>query len=415
MSDAQAHPIRGHALASLFEQRAARSRRASSYDRSGANADFLQVAAGETVELLRVDCPGCVTRFYCATILPDLAEHRNAIVRCYWDGREEPSVEVPLGDFFALAHGRIKPLSSALVSVGLGFGSTYGLTAHFPMPFSEGARITLENRGSSRLGGAAEAFWYHVDYEAYDEPLGDDILRFHAVFRSERRTEPVGDQPNVQLHRAINLTGADNYVALDTQGSGRMVGLVLEIENPNGPVWYGEGDDMVFVDDEPWPPAIHGTGTEEIFGGGACPATEYANVYAGFHLIDSPAYDGLVGMYRWYVPDPIQFTRSLRWTIEHGHANNFACGYASVAYWYQTPTASLPPLGSPNEIALPLGPDYDAAFSAVRAAAAIALEDERRSHSPKRLIELCTAADPLYRGRFSTALEGIHALDWFDG
>src|SRR5205823_4467944 len=125
-------------------------------------------------------------------------------------------------------------------------------------------------------------------------------------------------QPNVTLHEGLNESGAGNYVALETRGAGRLVGLLLEIENLQGPTWYGEGDDMAFVDGELWPPAIHGTGTEEIFGGGACPSSEYASTYSGFHLVESPAYDGLVGMYRWFAPDPIHFTRSLRWTVEHG-------------------------------------------------------------------------------------------------
>ena len=123
-----------------------------------------------------------------------------------------------------------------------------------------------------------------------------------------------------------------------------MVGLHLQINNIAGG-WYGEGDDMVFVDGESWPPSIHGTGTEEIFGGGACPTREYTGPYHGFHLVESPDHAGLVAAYRWFVHDPIRFTRALRWTVEHGHANNFANEYASVAYWYQTePHAAFPPL-----------------------------------------------------------------------
>jgi hypothetical protein len=129
LSTPDRHRIEDHPLASLFRRGSARSRRASSYDRSGRNADFLQIAAGETADLLRVGGPGCVTRLYCAMILPDLADHRNAVLRCYWDGRERPSVEVPLGDFFALAHGRVREMSSALVAVAPGFGSSYGFTA----------------------------------------------------------------------------------------------------------------------------------------------------------------------------------------------------------------------------------------------------------------------------------------------
>ena len=112
-----------------------------------------------------------------------------------------------------------------------------------------------------------------------------------------------------------------------------MVGLVLEIDNVAGG-WYGEGDDMVFVDDDTWPPRIHGTGHEEVFGRGACTLVEFAGPTPA-SIWSNPTTTGLVGMYRWYVHDPIRFDRSLRWTIEHGHANNFANDYSSVAYWYQ--------------------------------------------------------------------------------
>jgi hypothetical protein len=323
------HPLRG-----LFTETGARSRRASSWDRSGGNWDFLVVGSGETVTLLEHDGPGCVMHIYCALAFPELTDYRDAILRCYWDGEASPSVEVPLGDFFGVAHARIRLLRSALVGVNPGFGSSHGLHTYFSMPFATGARITLEHRGDRALGGALPALWYHVDYETYDAPLPPDTLRFHAQWRQERPTVAVGPRPNVQLHSGINLTGAENYVALDAVGAGQMVGLVLQINNVAGG-WYGEGDDMVFVDGEAWPPSIHGTGTEEIFGAGACPVREFAAPYHGFHLIESPDHAGLVGAYRWFVHDPIRFTRSVRWTVEHGHANNFANEYASVAYWYQ--------------------------------------------------------------------------------
>jgi hypothetical protein len=389
-----------------------RSCRASSWDRRGGNADFIRVGAGETVELLACEGAGCVTHLYCAMMMPDPADHRSAILRCYWDGSAEPSVEVPLGDFFGLAHGRIRELTSELIAVNPGCGSSHGLNAYFAMPFADGARITLEQRGATTLGGPIEAFWYHIDYEAYERPLPADVPRFHASFRSRSPTAAVGDRPNVQLHDGVNVTGADNYVALDTVGEGRMVGLLLEIDNMQGPIWYGEGDDMVFVDGEAWPPCIHGTGTEEIFGAGACPSREFAARFSGFHLIESARYDGLVGMYRWYVPDPIHFTRSLRWTVEHGHANNFAAGYASVAYWYQAPLATLPPLGSAEELAPPRGATLAAAFAAIVAAARDALDHEARTGSGARWIELCEAAAPLYLGRPDDALAAVGRLAW---
>jgi hypothetical protein len=404
-----AHPVLSHAQHSLFVARNARSRRASSYDRSGANADYIEIGPGETAVLMQHDGPGCITHLYCGMVLPSLRDHRGAILRCFWDGSDRPSVEVPLGDFFGLAHGRVRTFSSRMLAVNDGCGSSHGLNAYFPMPFDEGAVITLENRQDGPFGGRRGAFWYHVDYETYPDALPDTIDRFHASYRQERPTTAVGDQPNVTLHGAVNDTGDDNYVALDTKGAGRMVGLLLEIDNVQGPRWYGEGDDMVFVDGEPWPPAIHGTGTEEIFGGGACPSVEYASLYTGYHLIESAAYDGLVGMYRWFEPDPIHFRESLRWTIEHGHADNFGNDYSSVAYWYQSPLAELPELPSHDELAPPLGEAYEAAFDTIGVAQAL-LPELSEPGSPKELLELCEAAAPFYAGRFDEAREAVEQL-----
>src|SRR5215510_15084827 len=328
------HPLHQHPLRTLFTYTGARSWRASSWDRRGGNRDFFVVGPGETAILLEHDGPGCITHLYCALAFPELTDYRDAILRCYWDGETTPSVEVPMGDFFTLAHARIRQVRSALTAVNPGFGSSHGLHAYFPMPFATGARITVEHRGARPLGGALPALWYHIDYETYDQPLPEDALRFHAQWRQEKPTVAIGPQPNVQLHRGVNLDGAQNYVALDATGSGQMVGLLLEINNVAGG-WYGEGDDMVFIDGEAWPPSIHGTGTEEVFGGGACPSHEYAGPYHGFHLISDELWSGKTGAYRFYVHDPVRFQRSIRVTIEHGHNNDYANDYASVAYWYQ--------------------------------------------------------------------------------
>ncbi len=395
-----------HPLEALYTKRTARSRRASSWDRSGANNDYIRIEAGAEATLMENDGAGCITHLYCAMILPDLRDYRNAILRCYWDGSDEPSVEVPLGDFFCLGHGRIREFSSAMVSVNAGFGSSHGLNAYFPMPFATGARITVENRGPVILGGPAGAFWYHVEYETYDTGLGEDTHRFHASYRQEQPTCAVGDEPNVTLHNAINLDGADNYVALDTSGEGRMVGIHLEVENIQGPVWYGEGDDMVFIDNESWPPSIHGTGSEEVFGGGACPSSEYAAMYAGFHLVESSDYDGLVAMYRWYVPDPIHFASSLRWTIEHGHANNFENNYASVAYWYQSPLATLPALPAAGAMLPPLGEGFDEARNLLLTRVA-----EGFRLGGTAFYRACQAGVSFYRGDFEGAIQSLNSLD----
>ncbi len=383
----------------LFEKTSARSHRASSWDRTGGNDDWIRCEPGQTVTLMEHEGPGCVTHIYIAMILADLRDHRNAILRCYWDGAADASVEVPLGDFFAVTHGRIREFSSALVAVNPGFGSSHGLNAYFPMPFDTHARITLTNRGLVPIGGPLGGIWYHIEYESYTEPLAH-AHRFHACYRQERPTEAVGDEPNATLHRAVNLDGAENYVALDTVGEGHMVGLVLEVENKQGATWYGEGDDMVFIDGQTWPPSIHGTGSEEIFGGGACPSAEYASHYSGFHLIESADYSGLVGSYRWYVPDPIHFSSSLRWTIEHGHANNFSNDYASVAYWYQTPFATLPPLPEADAMLPTLGPQHDEARE-------LLLRTVAEHFGGPRFFEACQAGASFYRGDFEVAVTDL--------
>lgn len=354
---------------------------------------------GETVTLLEVEGPGCVTHLYCAMIAPEITDHRDAILRCWWDFESSPSVEVPLGDFFALCHGRVRLFQSAMVAVNPGMGPSFGMNAYFPMPFATGARITVENRSERTLGGPFGCLWYHVDYETYTDPPSDETLRFHASFRRERLTKPACEPADVQLHGSCNLDGAENYVALDTKGEGHMVGLVLEIDNVAGG-WYGEGDDMVFIDDDTWPPRIHGTGSEEVFGGGACPNEEYAGPYTGFHMIENRDFSGLVGMYRWYMHDPISFKRSIRWTIEHGHANNFANDYSSVAYWYQRGRAEpLPALPDREGLLPPLPEIYEEAREAAFAWMAAHMGD---------LSTMSEVAVPFYEGRFAEAIALAH-------
>jgi hypothetical protein len=189
-------------------------------------------------------------------------------------------------------------------------------------------------------------FWYHIDYEERKLDPGEEG-RFHAQWRRETLTEATDKKTrNVTLWDGVNLDGRDNYHILSAKGKGKLVGLHLQVDNVAGG-WWGEGDDMVFIDGEPWPPSIHGTGTEEIFGGGACPCSEYTGPYTGIHLIENENFAGKNGMYRWYVADPVSFGESLRMSIEHGHANNFENDYSSVAYWYQSephaPFEALPP------------------------------------------------------------------------
>jgi hypothetical protein len=316
--------------------------RVSSFDRSGANTDFRPIAAGETLELARLDGAGIVRHVY-FSILGGPHYLRDLVLRAYWDGQETPCVEVPFGDFFGLGQERPRFFSSLMVTVNpgdLGVFGTYGFNSYFPMPYAEGARFTLTNEGPDPV----PAVWYHIEYERLSAlPAG--LGRFHATWKRENPTQAIGPTVNTTLHDAINNTGKDNYVVLDAAGHGSLVGIFLNIDNATAR-WYGEGDDMIFIDGEAWPPSFHGTGSEEIFGGGACPTAEYAGPYTGFHLIGNLDYSGKISMYRFYVNDPVRFRKSIRMTIEHGHANNFGNDYSSTAFWYQAephkPFGALP-------------------------------------------------------------------------
>jgi hypothetical protein len=224
------------------------------------------------------------------------------------------------------------------------------------MPFSKQARIELEYQTYEDRESYPLMFWFHVNYEL--GRVGEEADgRFHAQWRREKITEaPDQDNKNITLWDGVNLDGTENYRILEAEGRGQVAGLHLQIDNIAG-AWYGEGDDMVFIDGEPWPPSIHGTGTEEIFGGGACPCTEYSGPYSGYHLIENENFSGKNGMYRWYLLDPIKFKQSIDLSIEHGHANNFENDYSSVVYWYQTEPHKPFPILPKTEDRIPRFPD----------------------------------------------------------
>jgi hypothetical protein len=223
---------------------------------------------------------------------------------------------------------------------------SWGANLYLPMPFAESARIELTYDPIPGHDTGVVQFWYHIDYELHAEPPPRDLGRFHAQWRRENPLTPKeGADPNNPRWNGANIDGAENYVALAARGAGQLVGIHLQVDNLGGE-WYGEGDDMIWVDADPetaWPPTYHGTGSEEVFGGGAGPNVAYHGPYTGFHLVEDPKYAGKSAMYRWCLADPIRFERSLVWSIEHGHDNNYANDYTSVAYWYQLePHARFP-------------------------------------------------------------------------
>jgi len=315
------------------------------------NRDYVLLEPGQEAVLADIQGAGRINHLYCILIDPTCLAYRKMVLRMYWDGETSPSVEAPLGDFFCISHGLPRPVRSLLVTVNPGNGgawcpSSFGLNSYFPMPFSKQARITLEYPAYTDRRGYPLMFWYHVDYEegaAYRQ----EQARFHAQWRRNPLTRSADpSKKNVPLWDGVNLDGKENYRILKAKGQGQVIGMHLQIDNVAGG-WYGEGDDMVFIDGRKWPPALHGTGTEEIFGGGACPSSEYSGPYSGFQLIENENFSGKNGMYRWYVNDPLRFRESIELSIEHGHANNFENDYSSVAYWYQVePHERFEPLPS---------------------------------------------------------------------
>ena len=346
----------GGPLSEPMMWREAHSLRASTWDRSGGNMDWLAIPPGETVALLEAKGAGCVRHMYWTYIVGDEGQRkhqfRDLILRMYWDGEPAPSVQCPIGDFFTVANAKPRPVKSLAMTVNPGTNAedtSWGMNCYLPMPFADGARIEVTNEAPCGLG-----VWVHIDYETYETVPGwmADAGRFHAQWRRERVTP---------ITNAVSLDGKENYVILEAKGRGALAGYMLSVDSVR-PGWWGEGDDAIFVDGEVWPPSFHGTGSEEIFGGGACPSVEYSGPYTGFHLIENAygnTWYGKNGMYRFFVTDPIRFKESLLVTIESlpifvepGHPND----YSSVAYWYQfEPHAPFPSL-PPSEARQPLGP-----------------------------------------------------------
>ncbi len=325
-------------LSSLPQSKDYVQHRSSSYDRSGGNADARPIAAGETLTLLDENGPGLITHVW-VTIASDDPDHLKALVlRMFWDGESTPSVEAPIGDFFGLGLGDYHQYQSIPLQVG----SEKALNCFFPMPFQKHARITVTNEGAIKT----DAFYFNIDYRAYSKPLSADELYFHAQYRQatpERGTTNQW-QSNGEMDSKKNLDGEGNYIWMEATGRGHFVGVTMSVLQ-NQDKWWGEGDDMFFVDGEKLS-SINGTGSEDYFLG----AWDFGGHPFSYGLYGAPVVGqevagGRSSIYRFHLDSPITFTKSLRATIEHGHANHRSDNYFSVAYWYQAePHAAFPPL-----------------------------------------------------------------------
>jgi Protein of unknown function (DUF2961) len=333
-------------LGRLAQLRHTKSGRASSWDRTGGNRDFVVIDPGSTVSIALLAEPGTIRHIWMTAGCDDELFLRKVVFRAYWDGEESPSVEVPLGDFFGLGHARSRNFWSLPLQMSPEDGR--GFNCWFPMPFSS-ARLTVENEAVDQV-----TLYFYVDYEL-DDLGAEDVSegRFHAQWRRQNPcngVDPTLMSNGEYLSGGENLSGDENYVILEAEGHGHYVGCNLNIENLRSVGidvfnWYGEGDDMIFVDGEVFPPALHGTGTEDYFNTAYSPSEAYSSPYHGIILPGGRNWSGQISLYRFHIEDPVRFQRSIRVTIEHGHANRRSDDYSSTAYWYQSePHAAFPTL-----------------------------------------------------------------------
>lgn len=334
----------GGPLSNLYRERTGTTRRISSHDKTGANGDRVSIEPGETKTIADIQGAGIIRHIWCTISHRDPLYRRNLVLRIYWDGSETPSVESPIGDFFGQGWSEHYLMNSLPIVAGPKDGR--GLNCYFPMPFAREAKITVENQSDIQC----RAFYFYVDYEEHASM--DDPLRFHAWWNRELTT-PAND---VESERDANgdvkrtLSDSDNYLIVDAEGRGHYVGINYFVDSPT-PRWYGEGDDMFTIDGEAWPPRLHGTGTEDYFNSSWCPNEVFQHPYFGYPRVnDKIGWLGRTHCYRFHIEDPILFEKSLRASIEHGHANSLTLDICTVAYWYQTlPHKPFPALPTRDE------------------------------------------------------------------
>jgi hypothetical protein len=272
---------------------------------------------------------------------PEQAYARKVVLRIWWDGESEPSIECPIGDFFGIGHGIVKNFWSLPLQMSPSDGR--GFNCWFPMPFATSARLEVANESRSDFN-----LYFYIDYERY-QVLEGSYGRFHAQWRRQNPTSGWGDDSRrfkedraypQDVSSVPNLDGAGNYVILEAEGRGHYVGCHLDVDcfarGKND--WWGEGDDMIFIDGEAWPPRLHGTGSEDYFNTAYCPKEEFCTAYHGLTVYsgtDEWPWRGKNSVYRFHIEDPVYFEKSILVTIEHGHANNLSNDYCSTAYWYQ--------------------------------------------------------------------------------
>jgi hypothetical protein len=326
-------------LNELCKIRNRKTGRVASWDITGKNGDCWGIDPGETKVLADIKGPAVITHIWMTQ--PD--QYRECLIKITWDNARSPSVLVPLGDFFCLGHGMVNSFESALFTssahINNIFESGCALNCYVPMPFRERAVIELVNQGKKR-----HAQFFYIDYETLEEAPGPDTGYFHAEFR---RTNPFGgwgheiqvNSPQSNIANTGKTAWENNYVILETKGRGHYIGCNISVSNFKGQ-WWGEGDDMIWVDGYKWPPDLHGTGSEDYLNQawGMQPNAFQRNgssIWEGHNIKGKYHQEGgYQTSYVFHLENPVRFQKEIKVTMEHGHGNHLANEMSSVAYWY---------------------------------------------------------------------------------
>ena len=323
----------------LTRRVAGRTGRVSSWDTTGRNADYWWLKPGERRVLADIRGPGAITHLW----MTQANHYRECLISITWDDAKSPSVLCPLGDFFGLGHGIVNSYQSFLFTASTSqnnrFNRGCALNCYARMPFRRRALVELINESAE-----AHRQYFYVDYETYDAAA--DELYFHTEFRRENPFGGWGPEVRVNSPEADAVNAArtawdNNYVILDTKGRGHYLGCNLSVTNFAGS-WWGEGDDMIWVDGYKWPPELHGTGSEDYLNQ-AWGMQPNAFMRNGSSIHESNT-NGYQTSYVHHVENPVRFNKEIKVTIEHGHANHLCNEMSSVAYWYaETPAAAVKP------------------------------------------------------------------------
>ncbi|PWT97622.1 MAG: hypothetical protein C5B52_13530 [Bacteroidetes bacterium] len=294
---------------------------------------FVVIEPGQTFTIADISASGAIQHIW----MTPTGNWRFSILRFYWDDEKEPSVEVPVGDFFGSGWGGYAQLNSLPVTVNPGSA----FNCYWVMPFRKKCRITMQNINSEKM-----TLYYQVDYTLTEVP--DDAAYFHAQYRRKNPVE------------------GGIYTLVDSiKGKGQYVGTYMAVGTHNNG-WWGEGEIKFYMDGDTQFPTINGTGTEDYFCGSYDfevnnKYTEFSTAYAGLPQVIRP--DGLYtsqtrfGLYRWHIMDPVRFEKGLKVTIQDlGWKGNGTylvqkSDISSVVFWYQAdPHNSFPKLPSKDEL-----------------------------------------------------------------